>query len=249
LYATDIIFIPSLTSLTLVVTFTQLPPTSLLVWYHAPQDMTSLPYPDPFAQPENSRRSEALQNPVSFEPERTAYGDSGNPPAHSDNDFEHGEHSDDYDNYDNSTQPEGDDTETPDNSNSQNDYVCVVELMNSETYTHDQKLEFLESHATSQLDKWYGEHMTSLGFQRVTMAYTIPSATDNVTEDTYLPLDPDNEAPVDPQAPPPLYPAYTGHFQSAQAASTYRKRTRVAPKSNASDIDRVKCYGRKYLRL
>jgi hypothetical protein len=162
--------------------------------------MTSLPYPDFFAQPKSFGSSEALQNPVSFEPERTAYGDSGNPPAHSDDDFEYGEHSDDYDNYDNSAQPEGDDTETPDNSNSQNDYVRVVELMNSETYTHDQKLEFLESHATSQLARWYGEHMASLGFQRVTMAYTIPFATDNVTEDTYLPLDPDTSRVLRPPA-------------------------------------------------
>jgi hypothetical protein len=196
--------------------------------------MTSHHYLDSFAQPESSGSFQVLQDPVS------AHGDSANPTAL---------FNDDDDN--NTAQPGGNDNDTQDNSipETGDDYVEVVNLMNSEAYEQAQKQSYMASYATSQLDRLYAAHMAACGFQRVTVAHTFPSATngDNVTEDTYLPLDPNNGSSPDPRAPRPLYPAYTGHFRTAQAASTHRKRTRVAPKSNAPDIDRVKRYGRKYL--
>jgi hypothetical protein len=200
--------------------------------------MASHHYSNSFAQLESSGSFQVPQDPVS------THGDSANPPALLNDDVEHGEHSDD-----DTTQPEDNDTDAPDNSHpeTEHDYVEVVNLMNSNAFSQDQKQSFMNNYATSQLDRLYAAHMAVCGFQRVTIAF--PSATDNVTEDTYLPLDPNNGASPDPRAPRPLYPAYTGHFRTAQAASTHRKRTRVAPKSNAPDIDRVKRYGRKYLWL
>jgi hypothetical protein len=137
-----------------------------------------------------------------------------------------------------------------DNSNSETelDYPGIVALMNSDSYDQDQKRLYLNNLSTSHLDGYYVAHMAACGFQRITVAH-IPS--NILTEDTYLPLDSndDNSSAPDPRAPRPLYPAYTTHFRTAQAARTYRKRTRVAPKSNAPDIDRVKRYGRKYLPI
>lgn len=44
----------------------------------------------------------------------------------------------------------------------------------------------------------------------------------------------------------PIYPAYTGYFQTSTEAKRHRKRTRIAPKSNASDVQRVKQHGRAH---
>ncbi|KAH7381655.1 hypothetical protein BKA66DRAFT_389337, partial [Pyrenochaeta sp. MPI-SDFR-AT-0127] len=68
-----------------------------------------------------------------------------------------------------------------------------------------------------------------------------------LNEGNYLPLDHDNKVSTpDLDAPPPIYPVYVGHFRTAQDAKAHRKRTRIAPKSHALDIERVKCYGRQY---
>ncbi|KAL1796974.1 hypothetical protein ACET3X_005514 [Alternaria dauci] len=56
----------------------------------------------------------------------------------------------------------------------------------------------------------------------------------------------DANAPPPPPGPQPIYPAYTGKFQSGPDARAYRKRNRIAPKSLATDVDRVKRYGRTY---
>ncbi|CAN9280798.1 unnamed protein product [Alternaria alternata] len=81
----------------------------------------------------------------------------------------------------------------------------------------------------------------------VTGPTTIPSETLN--ENNYTPIAWKPQPDVDPNAPPPpqpIYPAYTGQFQSGPAARAYRKRNRIAPKSLASDVERVKRYGRMY---
>ncbi|KAG9187819.1 hypothetical protein G6011_05690 [Alternaria panax] len=68
-------------------------------------------------------------------------------------------------------------------------------------------------------------------------------------ENNYAPIAWEPQPAVDPNAPPPprpLYPAYTGRFQSGPAARAYRKRNRIAPKSHASDVERVKRHGRMY---
>jgi hypothetical protein len=67
-----------------------------------------------------------------------------------------------------------------------------------------------------------------------------------LTEANYLPLIEHDESSTDPSAPAPLYPAYAGHFQSAEHARRHRKRSRMPPKSGAPDVDRVKRYGRKF---
>ncbi|KAF2131966.1 hypothetical protein P153DRAFT_277556, partial [Dothidotthia symphoricarpi CBS 119687] len=52
--------------------------------------------------------------------------------------------------------------------------------------------------------------------------------------------------PPDSNASPPIYPAYTGYFQTSADAKRHRKRTRIAPKSDAPDIQRVRQHGRAY---
>ncbi|KAF2034437.1 hypothetical protein EK21DRAFT_49483, partial [Setomelanomma holmii] len=47
-------------------------------------------------------------------------------------------------------------------------------------------------------------------------------------------------------APTPIYPAYAGRFTTSEQARQHRKRSRVPPKSQAPDIERVKRYGRQY---
>jgi hypothetical protein len=77
-----------------------------------------------------------------------------------------------------------------------------------------------------------------------------PAATPSGTlnENNYTPVAWEPQPALDPNAPPPpppLYPAYSGRFQSGSTARAYRKRNRIAPKSHASDVERVKRYGRK----
>ncbi|KNG44239.1 hypothetical protein DDE82_007088 [Stemphylium lycopersici] len=67
-----------------------------------------------------------------------------------------------------------------------------------------------------------------------------------LTEQNYHPLTQEGILPADPQAPRPIYPAYTGHFATGQEARQHRKRRRIAPKSSAPDLERVKRYGRMY---
>ena len=67
-----------------------------------------------------------------------------------------------------------------------------------------------------------------------------------LTELTYHPLTQEGIFPPDPNAPTPLYPAYTHHFATGPQARQHRRRRRFPPKSQAADIARVRAHGRKY---
>jgi hypothetical protein len=73
---------------------------------------------------------------------------------------------------------------------------------------------------------------------------------DILDQDTYVPVIDVNEPTRDPNAAPPIYPPYASRFITSEQARLHRKRVRIPPKSDATDIDRVKRYGRTWaLRL
>jgi hypothetical protein len=130
------------------------------------------------------------------------------------------------------------------------DYATVTRTMKCRTLDQKEKLYILQDMPENELNKLYNECIAAYGLEPPYMASTTtttaPSAIEDINESNYRPLNPDDEAPSpDPNAPPPLYPAYTGHFRTAQDAKRHRQRTRVAPKSKAPDIERVRRYGRK----
>jgi hypothetical protein len=73
---------------------------------------------------------------------------------------------------------------------------------------------------------------------------------DVLDQDTYVPVIDVKEPTRDPNAAPPIYPPYASRFITSEQARLHRKRVRIPPKSDATDIDRVKRYGRMWaLRL
>jgi hypothetical protein len=65
-----------------------------------------------------------------------------------------------------------------------------------------------------------------------------------INPNTTLDISTPNSSPP-PPPPHPIYPPFTGRFKDAAAARSFRKCSRLAPKSQATDIERVKLYGRK----
>jgi hypothetical protein len=73
---------------------------------------------------------------------------------------------------------------------------------------------------------------------------------DVLDQDTYVPVIDVKEPTRDPNAAPPIYPPYASRFITSEQARLHCKRVRIPPKSDATDIDRVKRYGRMWaLRL
>jgi hypothetical protein len=68
----------------------------------------------------------------------------------------------------------------------------------------------------------------------------------NLNEDNYLPNIQHEHSFADPTAAQPVYPAFGGHFRSGAEARRHRRRARYPPKTGASDVERVKRYGRKF---
>jgi hypothetical protein len=66
----------------------------------------------------------------------------------------------------------------------------------------------------------------------------------HLNEDNYTPKEQHDHSFVEPNAPQPVYPMFVGHFKSGSEARKFRKRVRYPPKTNASDVQRVKRYGR-----
>ncbi|KAH8719363.1 hypothetical protein GQ44DRAFT_366446 [Phaeosphaeriaceae sp. PMI808] len=62
----------------------------------------------------------------------------------------------------------------------------------------------------------------------------------------YAPLPQYTPPPVPSGAPQPSYPPYAGYFKSSEEAKVHRRRVRVAAKSQAPDVERVKYHGRQY---
>tara|TARA_R110002003_G_scaffold73_14_gene6931 strand:+ start:10742 stop:11455 length:714 start_codon:yes stop_codon:yes gene_type:complete len=78
----------------------------------------------------------------------------------------------------------------------------------------------------------------------------LEQAADVLDQDTYVPVIDIREPTRDPNAAPPIYPPYASRFITSEQARLHRKRVRLPPKSDATDIDRVKRYGRTWaLRL
>jgi hypothetical protein len=149
-------------------------------------------------------------------------------------------------------------------------------MANSNLLSHEQKLEILSRCSHSVLDDTYSRHVAYFGLPQPPAAMTLESNIPDVVEqdtffglpqvpaaiimeshepdvleqDTYVPVIDVQEPSGDPNAPPPIYPPYAGRFITSEQARLHRKRTRVPPKSDATDIDRVKRYGRTWaLRL
>lgn len=66
-----------------------------------------------------------------------------------------------------------------------------------------------------------------------------------LTAQTYIPLINDRILPLNPNGPRPIYPAFSNHFTTGEAAKRYRKRSRGMVKNQAPDVSRVKQFGRK----
>jgi len=92
----------------------------------------------------------------------------------------------------------------------------------------------------AEMDKTYHRIMRHYGFRPIASAITEPLNENNYAPRTW---DMDINRPRK-NAPPPLYPAYTGRFQTGEEAKTYRQRARLPPKF-APDLERVKRHGRK----
>ncbi|KAF1365741.1 hypothetical protein EJ07DRAFT_85031, partial [Lizonia empirigonia] len=50
----------------------------------------------------------------------------------------------------------------------------------------------------------------------------------------------------EPSPPTTIYQAYSSHFRTSADAKAYRRRPRLQPKSQATDVKRVKQFGRDY---
>ncbi|KAL6712531.1 hypothetical protein ACN47E_000408 [Coniothyrium glycines] len=75
---------------------------------------------------------------------------------------------------------------------------------------------------------------------------TGPAFHPSLSEQTYLPIYPDDTPAPDPNARRPIYPVYSGSFRTSQQARLHRKRVRVGPKDQAPDVERVRRFGRQY---
>lgn len=78
------------------------------------------------------------------------------------------------------------------------------------------------------------------------VAASLSPQPDMLTEQTYKPLVNISEFDTDPKGLQPIYPAYAGTFTTSKDAKDFRKRMRVPPKNLATDLERVKRYGRKH---
>ncbi|KAH7078586.1 hypothetical protein FB567DRAFT_450203 [Paraphoma chrysanthemicola] len=65
-------------------------------------------------------------------------------------------------------------------------------------------------------------------------------------EEPYAPLVDISILNPAPNDIPPIYPAYAAMFTTSEEAREHRKRIRVAPKTQLTDLERVKRYGRQY---
>ena len=66
-----------------------------------------------------------------------------------------------------------------------------------------------------------------------------------LTEQNYQPLVQEPVVHPNPNAPLPIYPAFTGAFATGDAARQFRQRSRIDPKK-AQDLERVKNHGREF---
>jgi hypothetical protein len=118
-------------------------------------------------------------------------------------------------------------------------------LMKSPSLDDEQKLAILTSFPPSVLGAVYERHIATNGPPRIPASPASSPTFYGPSEETYLPLTKDAMASPNPSAPPPIYPAYVGHFTTSEQARRYRKRARLPPKSHALDVERVRRYGRK----
>ncbi|CAA9965631.1 hypothetical protein PTMSG1_08990 [Pyrenophora teres f. maculata] len=134
--------------------------------------------------------------------------------------------------HDNETQQQSDD----------NGFVDV--LANATSLVQEEELPAPSDVANmteAEMDITYHKIMHRYGFRPIA-----PSSTEPTDESNYRPRTWASDVnPPRKNAPPPLYPAYTGRFQTREAARTYRQRSRLPPKL-APDFERVKRYGRQY---
>jgi hypothetical protein len=119
--------------------------------------------------------------------------------------------------------------------------VChrLAALMNTPGLTEEQKRTILCSFPPHIID-------TSHRLYSMPRVAHVPlPSIDGLTEENYVPQI-ENEMP-EPKAQAPLsaHPPFQGLFRTKEQAMRHRKRVRVLPKNKATDVDRVKRFGRK----
>lgn len=82
------------------------------------------------------------------------------------------------------------------------------------------------------------------GFVALRNKHVLPSAP--LTTSSYTPLPSVLAAEPEPAPPTTIYQAYSSHFRTSADAKAYRRRPRLQPKSQATDVKRVKQFGRDY---
>jgi hypothetical protein len=123
--------------------------------------------------------------------------------------------------------------------------VSLSTWLTSASLSNEQKQAFLIQLSHEELNSLYEHQIAVYGLHPPSKQRTLSDRPQDLSEETYKPTCDCVEPPPDPNAPLPIYAPYAGLFATSEAAKRHRKRIRVAPKSQAPDVDRVKRYGRK----
>lgn len=126
------------------------------------------------------------------------------------------------------------------------DYVAVSNLARSPYINNGHKLAILSGFPAVELNTLYDEHMAAYGLHQPPLTNALLANANAFAEGPYNPLIDVTDLAPNPRGPLPAYGAYTARFMTSESARAYRKRSRVSPKSNAPDVDRVKRFGRKF---
>ena len=124
-------------------------------------------------------------------------------------------------------------------------YKLVPGLMTAPYLDDEQKVAILRQCPDTVLNELF---FRALVERRGCLQPEIPPPPKETTvEGAYAPdLKESEQPPPNPDAPKPIYPAYSGRFQTALEAKAFRRRTRVDPKAGAPDVEHVKLHGRKF---
>jgi hypothetical protein len=133
-------------------------------------------------------------------------------------------------------------------SNDRRPYTSHISLstwLTSASLSNEQKQALLTQLSHEELNRLYEHQIAFYGLHPPSTQRRLSDRPQDLSEETYEPTNDCVEPPPDPNAPLPIYAPYAGLFATSEAAKRHRKRIRVAPKSQAPDVERVKRYGRK----
>lgn len=122
--------------------------------------------------------------------------------------------------------------------------VKLSTWLTSPSVSNEQKQAFLTQLSHEELNDLYEQQIAAYGLHPPSASRTTSTKSQDLSEETYKPMDECVEPSPAPNTPSPIYAPYAGLFATSEAAKMHRKRIRVAPKSLAPDVERVKRYGR-----